>query len=216
MKLNLKLSGLFFAIAIGIMGCGPTRPPKMSEGHIKPGDSQAAEIPAAVTNPVVVPRPEPRPHLETYTVIVNQVPVRELLFSMARDAKLNLDIDNNIEGVVTMNAIDQTLPKILDRLASQVAITYKIEDGTLHVMADVPYLQMYEVNYLNMSRVSNGKVGVSTSISSTGSGASGGNSTGGGSKSGNNSDTTVENTSENNFWQTLTANVANIIGENVK
>jgi len=69
-------------------------------------DEPAAEsIPEAVARVPVLPRPEQRPDLETYTVVVHDVPIRELLFSMARDAKLNLDIDNDIKGNVTMNAI---------------------------------------------------------------------------------------------------------------
>ena len=177
----------------------------------------SADIPQTVSTAPALPAPQPRPDLETYTVIVNQVPVRELLFSMARDAKLNLDIDSDIEGQVTMNAIDQTLPKILERLASQLAINYQLEGETLHVMADKPFLQMYEIDYLNMSRVSTGNVVVSTEISSTGAGANtSGNSSGGGNKGGNNSNTTVENTSDNRFWQSLAANVSNIIGEDAK
>ena len=217
MKMNIKIWSLLLTTAVGLSGCGATNPPAMSDGHIKPPPDISADIPQTVSTAPALPAPQSRPDLETYTVIVNQVPVRELLFSMARDAKLNLDIDSDIEGQVTMNAIDQTLPKILERLASQVAINYQLEGETLHVMADKPFLQMYEIDYLNISRVSTGNVVVSTEISSTGAGAStDGNNSGGSSKGGNNSNTTVENTSDNRFWQSLSANVSNIIGEDAK
>ena len=35
-----------------------------------------------------------------------EVPVRELLFALARDAKVNVDVHPAIEGNVTLNAID--------------------------------------------------------------------------------------------------------------
>jgi len=203
------LSAVGLVVALG--ACGATNPPEMSEGHISIDDEASASIPEAITQSPVLPKPEQRPNLETYTVIVNQVPVRELLFSMARDARLNLDIDNNIKGNVTMNAIDQTLPQILERLSRQVAIHYRLEDETLHVMMDKPYLQLYDVSYLNMSRTSSGSVEVSTEITSTGSGAGEGSKTGG-----NNSSSAVENKSENEFWKTLVLNVANILGEEMK
>jgi MSHA biogenesis protein MshL len=197
MKTNYKIWLLIFITTTGLSGCGATNPPTISDGHIKPPEVLSADIPQTVTTAPALPAPQPRPDLEIYTVVVNQVPVRELLFSMARDAKLNLDIDNDIEGQITMNAIDQTLPKILERLASQVNINYQLEGETLHVMADKPYLQMYEIDYLNMSRVSTGNVVVSTEISSTGAGANTKGSSGGSSgKGGNNSNTTVENTSD--------------------
>jgi len=216
-KMNIKIWSLVLGAAVVLSGCGATNPPTISEGHIKPPPDISADIPETVSTAPALPAPQPRPDLETYTVIVNQVPVRELLFSMARDARLNLDIDSDIDGQVTMNAIDQTLPKILERLASQVAINYQLEGETLHVMADKPFLQMYEIDYLNMSRISTGNVVVSTEISSTGAGANTeGNNSGGGSKGGNNSNTTVENSSDNRFWQSLASNVSNIIGEDAK
>ena len=215
MKMKLKTQAVILGLSLALSGCGASNPPKMSEGHIKP-PKESTDIPQTVSAAPALPAPKKRPDLETYTVVVNQVPVRDLLFSMARDAKLNLDIDDDIKGQVTMNAIDQTLPKILDRLAEQVPINYKLEGNSLHVMADKPYLQTYEVDYLNMSRASTGNVEVATEISSTGAGASNSSSGSSGSSGGNNSNTKVKNTSDNNFWQSLAGNIANIIGESTK
>lgn len=198
---------------IGLSACGATNPPEMSDGHIALEEGIPEVVPEPVMQAPVLPKPEQRPSLETYTVIVNQVPVRDLLFSMARDAKLNLDIDNNISGSVTMNAIDQTLPQILERLSRQVSLRYRLEDETLHVSADKPYLQLYDINYLNMSRNSTGSVEVSTEITSTGGSIDAGG--GGKSKSGgNNSSSVVKNSSDNEFWKTLVSNIANVIGDN--
>lgn len=211
------INGLILIALLALTGCGATNPPVMSEGHLGMDVEEDESIPEPVIQAPILPAPEQRPNLETYTVIVNQVPARELLFSMARDARLNLDIDNNIKGKVTMNAIDQTLPQILERLSRQVDINYRVEDETLHVMLDRPYLHMYDVNYLNMSRLSEGSVEVSTEISSTGSGADIGGSGGGGSSGGgNNSKSTVTNVSNNRFWQTLANNISSIIGEDNK
>ncbi|MCW8830088.1 MAG: pilus (MSHA type) biogenesis protein MshL [Gammaproteobacteria bacterium] len=210
MKKIIK-NGQILVLCFMVAACGASSPPKMSEGHLGQDIAPADMIPAPVIDAPILPEPEQRPDLETYTVIVNQVPVRELLFSMARDAKLNLDIDNDIEGKVTMNAIDQTLPQILERLSRQSAINYTLEDKNLHVRADKPYLQLYDVNYLNMSRLSEGSVEVATEISSTGSGEAKGGSSGG-----NNSSSVVENKSNNEFWKTLIVNIANVLGEEVK
>jgi len=50
----------------------------------------------------------------TYSVVVNEVPVKEILFALARESKLNVDISPSINGLVTLNAVDQTLPAILE------------------------------------------------------------------------------------------------------
>lgn len=194
-------------LSLLLIACGASNPPTKSEGHLGNDMAPLDTIPATVSDAPILPEPEERPALETYTVVVNQVPVRELLFSMARDAKLNLDIDSDIEGRVTMNAIDQTLPQILERLTRQVAINYTLEDDTLHIRADKPYLHLYSVNYLNMSRLSKGSVEVSTEISSTGTTEGG---------AGNNSSSEVNNVSDNEFWKTLIINFGGIINEEVK
>lgn len=211
------------AVSILVAACGATNPPEPSEGHIRSDDNVKAEraaIPAPVTKAPTLARPGKREKLETYTVVVNQVPVRDLLFSMARDADLNLDIDSEITGNITMNAIDQTLPKILDRIESQTAITYFLEGDTLKVMADKPYLHTYSVNYLNIDRSSSGTVTVSTEIGGTGTGiqnsGGGGSSSSGGGSSDNKASSEIENESINQFWTTLTVNIGGIIGEDIK
>ncbi|NOQ90366.1 MAG: type II and III secretion system protein, partial [Gammaproteobacteria bacterium] len=61
-----------------IVSCGATNPPTISEGHIKSKPSETGKIPSPVTQVPALPRPGKREKLETYTVVVNQVPIREL------------------------------------------------------------------------------------------------------------------------------------------
>ena len=216
MDIRIIKSRLLFGL-LAVAGCGASNPPQVSDGHLKPDQPEAESIPEPVAHVAVLPRPEQRPDLETYTVVVHDVPIRELLFSMARDAKLNLDIDNDIQGSVTMNAIDQTLPKILDRISQQTNIRYQLVDDTLRVEADAPYLKTYSIGYLNIARLSTGSVEVSSEISSTGTAdVEAGESGGGGGNSGNDSSSTVQNSSNNQFWRSLTLNISSIIGEAVK
>ena len=205
------------ASVIFLVACGATNPPVQSDGHISASalPQSDAAIPPPIMQAPTLKRPVKRERIETYTVVVNQVPVNELLFSMARDAHINLDIDNNIKGLITMNAIDQTLPKILDRIASQSEITYTLEGDTLIVRADKPVLRVYDVNYLNISRSSESKVSISTEIGTT-SGNVSNSGSGGGSDSGsgdNKAKTTVVNKAENKFWSSLVANVESILSE---
>ncbi len=209
------------SLCLSLLACGPTRPPEQSKGHISEAPPQAKDIPQAVTQTTLLPAPQARPKLETYTVVVSGVPTRDLLFSMARDAKINLDIHQDIEGKVTLNAIDQTLEQILDRIAQQTDIRYSLEKNTLRVRADKPYLDTYKVDYVNISRKSKGVIRVATNIGSTGQGdigegsGSSGSSSGGGNSSQNNSSLTEVNLESNNaFWETLSSNIIEILDDN--
>ncbi|MEM7206629.1 MAG: pilus (MSHA type) biogenesis protein MshL [Pseudomonadota bacterium] len=170
----------------------------------------AAAIPEPVTTTPYLPAPEPQSPEDTYTVVVNQVPLRDLLFALARDARLNIDIVGDINGRVTLNAIDQSLIRILDRIALQAPIRYEVGDDYLVISADAPYLQTYAIDYLNLTRSATSRVDLATQVGSISvdidgdSGSSGGGS--------NNSRTQVENSSENLFWDSLVSNIQSILG----
>jgi general secretion pathway protein D len=179
-------------------------------------------IPAPVQQTVALPRPKAAPRTETYSVVVNNVKVQELLFALARDARLNVDIHPGISGNVTLNAIDQTLPQILNRLSKQVDMRFELDGPNLAVMPDTPFLRNYKIDYVNMSRDTTGTVSVTTQIATaaagvtatTGSSATAGaGATGSG---GNSSVTRIENKAQHHFWETLIQNVKDILRETDK
>ena len=171
-------------------------------------------IPQPVQNAIPLPRPKSIGKTETYSVVVNNMRVQDLLFALARDAKLNVDIHPGINGLITMNAIDQTLPQILTRIAKQVDMRFELDGPNLAVMPDTPYLKNYKIDYVNMARDVTGTVSTNTQIStsalSTGTGA--GASTSGG----NTSRIQIENKSKNRFWESLEKNIKDILHETDK
>ncbi|MCC7413892.1 MAG: pilus (MSHA type) biogenesis protein MshL [Gammaproteobacteria bacterium] len=203
-------------VCLALAGCAQlmSPPPEPSSSHLRADAAAPADtIPPVVEQVPFVPVPEPAPQTETFTVVVNDVPVRELLFALARDAKLNVDVHPNIAGNVTLNAVDQTLTQILDRLARQVDLRYEVNQGTLVIGPDLPYYRAYKIDFVNMSRDTKKTVSVATQIQT---GGQAGVSTGGGSSGGgagnNNSTTSIESISNNRFWETLYYNVMAILG----
>jgi general secretion pathway protein D len=200
------------ALALALAGCGQT-PLKPSPSHVLAGEPRTeGTIPAPVRVAPVLPPPTPAPRAETYSVVVNNVRVQDLLFALARDAKLNVDIHPGVTGSVTLNAIEQTLPQLLGRISRQVDMRYEIDGQTLSVMRDTPYLHIYRVDYVNLSRDSTSQANLSTNVS--GSGAT--TSSGGGSGAVNNSTSIIKTTSINKFWETLVANVKDLLRETDK
>lgn len=194
-------------------------PPPDSPGHLTTASdtsAPAADIPDVVPQTSYLPPPKPVPEGERYTVVVSEVPVRELLFALARDAERNVDIKGDITGNVTLNAIDQTLPQILDRVARQVNLRYQLDGDTILVTPDDPYFHTYEVGYVNLSRDTDTTVNIATQIATTGEGGAdtdGGGKSNSNSAGANSSATRVNSKAYNRFWDTLTTNVLSIIGE---
>ncbi|MDP2135894.1 MAG: pilus (MSHA type) biogenesis protein MshL [Sulfuritalea sp.] len=205
------------ALAAGLMlaACSSIQPQPPSAGHIRAEAQVAAnpDIPPPIAATAMLPRPKPAAKVESYSVSVRNIPVQDLLFALSRDAKVNVDIHPGINGVVTINAIDQTLQQILTRLSKQIDMRWELDGPNLVVMPDSPFLRNYKVDYVNMSRDVSGSVSINTQIASTSTSATGGSSGGGG---GNNSSTSVTSNAKNNFWQSLEKNLKDILRESDK
>ena len=205
--MNKGKTALAALAAAVLAGCGQA-PLKPGDSHLREQPSVAGTIPPPVQITPVLPQPRPAARPETYSVVVSNVRVQELLFALARDARLNVDIHPDITGTVTLNAIDQTLPQLLTRIARQVDMRYEIDGQNLVVMRDTPFLRVYRVDYVNMARDSRSIATVSTQV------------TGGlvaqASSGQNNSTATINSVSANKFWDTLVGNIKEILQETDK
>jgi general secretion pathway protein D len=206
---TIVLCALLLAL---LAGCGQV-PIKPAPTHLGAGDAQQAEgrIPPPVRIAPVLPRPEPSARAETYSVVVNNVEVHDLLFALARDAKVNVDIEPGLTGKVTLNAIDQTLPQLLKRVARQVDMRYELHGQDLVVMRDTPYLKTYRIDYVNLTREAKSVAKLSTQV--TGTTSAGG---GSGNSGQNNSTSVVTSDSSNRFWNTLVSNLKDILRDTDK
>jgi general secretion pathway protein D len=197
---------------LALTACAPFEAIPPSPAHIQqeatPSEAEAPP-PEPVRAAPYVPVPRPGPATPTYTIVVNDVPVKDLLFSIARDTRQNIDIHPGITGHISLNAVNEPLTAILDRIARQADLRYVMEGNTISIMPDTPYLKTYKVDYVNLSRNTNSTIGVASQIAATGSGIT----TSGGSAaaSGNNSNTSVTTTSSNDYWTVLKGNIVNIL-----
>lgn len=217
MKKN-QLIALALLTTLLVTACAPT-PLKMSEHHINPDlDVVVGDVPKPVLqHPPLAQagafnQADTEAELldEVYSVVVNNVNLRELLFALSRDAEIDVDIAPGITGTVTLNAVDESLFQILDRIVDMSDIRYQMKNGVLVIQHDSPYFVHYDVAYLNMGRSSHSNVSISTEVATTGVGADTGDSSSGGSDD-NSSSTAIKNTSSNNFWRTLTENIDAIL-----
>lgn len=208
---SLQITALACSL-LALQGCG-TKPVTPSQQHLQPPpQAVAGDIPKPVQQTQLLAPPKAAPKAETYSVVVNNVSAQELLFALARDARINVDIHPGISGTISLNAIDQTLPQILTRISKQIDMRWELDGPNLAVMPDSPFLRNYKIDYVNVSRESQSNISTSTQIASTGSRSSG-NTTGAG---GNNSSTTINNTANNRFWETLIQNLRDILRETDK
>lgn len=174
-------------------------------------------IPSPVSISAVAQLPKTTPKTETYSVVVNNIKAQELLFALARDAKLNVDIHPGIQGAVTLNAVDQTLKQLLQRIAKQIDMRWELDGNTLAVMPDTPFLRIYKVDYVNLSREAAGTISANSQINTGVNGGTGmtvnpSTTT----AAGNVSIARVENRAGNHFWESLEKNIKDLLRETDK
>jgi len=213
---------------LALASCAHESKVQPSSGHIDGQNDSAsqpnvavtnvADIPKPITKNTYLPPPKAKAKEPVYSIVVYDTPVREVLFAIARDSKFNVDIHPNIKGNVTLNAVDQTLPAILERISKQVDLTYKIQNNVLTIAPDQPVLRTYKVDYVNMSRDTTSFIGADGQISSASqsSGANGTISNSAGNGANNSSRTSVTSESKSHFWETLEKNLKDILAETDK
>ncbi len=206
--MTCKLSVSVIALAVVLVGCAqaPAKPSQTHLGVEVPPPAASGAIPAPVQIAPVLPAPQPAAPPETYSVVVSSVSAQDLLFALARDAKLNIDIHPGISGNVTLNAVEQTLPQLLERISRQVSMRYELNGANLLVLPDTPFLRAYKVDFVSASRNVKMQSQASTQFGGgAGAAASSGSGTG--------STATIDVAANSQLWDTLVQNVRDIIGE---
>lgn len=193
------------AASLVLAACSTTQALKPSTGHLRAEGvvSSSKTIPEPVAATVTLTRPKPAAKAETYSVSVRDVPVKELLFALVRDAKLNVDVHPGVTGEVTLNAFDQTLQQLLTRIAKQVDLRWEIDGPNLVVMPDKPFLRTYKIDFLNMARDVKSKISTSTQIASAGGSGS--------ASAGNTASTSITSDTKNDLMKSLISNITDML-----
>ncbi|MBF0187512.1 MAG: pilus (MSHA type) biogenesis protein MshL [Magnetococcales bacterium] len=211
MPSSWKMTGVGMACAL-LAACSNTGQISPSKQHfLRPTNPPVSASMDMGSNLGALPTPDQVGDLdeqEVYTITVTDMSVRDLLFALARDANMNVDIYPGIQGRVTLSAIEQSLPEILDRIAKQVDLSYEINGSTISISPNRPFLKVYQVDYVNMSRTTTSTNKISTQISTQ-----------------NLTDTTISTedsdknqsqmelstTSNNQFWESLQSDIQAIL-----
>ncbi len=158
---------VFLSIAVlSLVACQSTRPDSKifepSSEHLQRKAAISAEQQAPIPNvnnkAPYLPKPRAKKYNDLYSVSVVQVPVKDVLFKLARDAQLDVDFMDSADALVTLNALDQTLPAIIERLNEQAGLNIVLDERRLVVKADNAYWVNYPIDYVNLERYSQSSI----------------------------------------------------------
>lgn len=172
--------------------------------------------------PFTVPSPPLQSAMPTVLVNVDvqDAPVKEVLLALARDGHFNIDVHPEVQGRVSLHAVQQSLPAVLARMAKQVEMVYRWSNGVWTITPDRPVIRSYNLSFVNMTRDTAGYIGVASEINSAGRAASTGLGGGMGQSTlaslggaSNSSRTAVSSQSRYHLWETLLDNLHVLLDE---
>lgn len=165
-------------------------------------DVEFADVPEFT--PVVATPEELRLPSPLVTVSVNNtVSLRDLLFELAEQADVDLELDPQIRGSVIFTAKDRPFDEVIARLCEMAGLRYTFEKNVLRVEVDRPYNKNYNVDYVNALRTATSSMRGGVELGGSG-GEAGASNTGGSSSS-------IESTYDTDIWEELQTNVEQIL-----
>ncbi|MCE3006243.1 MAG: secretin N-terminal domain-containing protein [Rickettsiales bacterium] len=195
-----------------------------SEGR-KSGNVRTGEPPIPdLAQILAAPRPPKISQSKLVSISVTEdVPLRDVLFELARLANTDIELGNGIEGGINFRATNKPFNEVIERISDLAGLRYSMKGGTLRVERDTPYLKNYSIGFLNVVRSSQSTISVTTDVLSA---QSGGGSTGstsvsnttGSSSSGGDSGlktgttASIDSTAESDLWASMEASIQEILG----
>lgn len=131
---------------------------------------------------------------------VNQsVPLKDILFELAKQAGYDLELDPRISGSIIFTAREKPFDQVIERISAVAGLRYNFdENNVLRVELDTVYNKLYKVDYLTYVRSSSGRISNNVSVVQ-GEGADTGSSF------------STSTTSEVDFWAELETNLTQIL-----
>lgn len=134
------------------------------------------------------------------SVSVNQsIPLRDVLYELAKQADYDLELDPRIRGSIIFSARNKPFDVVIARIADISGLRYKFQDDSVRVEVDTPYQKLYKIDYLSYVRTNSGSISNNVAVVS-GDGADTG------------SKFKAETKSEADFWGELQTNLDQILG----
>lgn len=138
--------------------------------------------------------------------VTDDVPLKDVLIELSKLADVDLELDANINGGIAFRAKNRPFSEVIDRISNLAGLRYKYAGGVLRVERDLPYIQNYPLDFLNLVRSSNSTMNISTDIlalSGTGEGSGAGLSSG--------SAVSIDAAAADDFWESLESNITSIL-----
>ncbi|MEJ1463466.1 MAG: secretin N-terminal domain-containing protein [Candidatus Sedimenticola sp. (ex Thyasira tokunagai)] len=174
---NIRTITSLVLVALLVTGCATNEEKPKLDIKIPSGDldyKPAPPRPAKLGVTSRMPRfslPATVADVKLYSFRATGQPVRLALSQLATAYKLNIVVDQDVDGLVTVDLKDLPLEKVLEATLEPLGLAWTWQDGLLRVSR--LETRIFQIDYLRLVRTGSGNSSSSTTLSGGGGGSSG-------------------------------------------
>ncbi len=229
-KLHTYLS---LMVLVLLSACATTQPQNNSTlNKIKDELKHAVEvkdttpIPAAVNDAllpplkITMPKTSAKQLEQRFDLVINNAPANQVLMGIVSGTRYSMLVRQDVTGTISVNLKDVTVFEALDSIRDLYGYEYRVEGTRIFIEPQAMQTRVFQVSYILGQRKGASDIRVTSGSVSGGSNQSGQQNSGGttSTSSGNSGNreplisTSIETTSNNDFWKDLTDSLNGIVG----
>ncbi|HHT9132721.1 MAG TPA: secretin and TonB N-terminal domain-containing protein [Candidatus Tripitaka californicus] len=163
-----------FFLAIVVVGCVPAAKKLPTDSVTSPSltdlpkEKRLEELPVLQLEEKVKKPESPR----VYSIFVRDADIRDVLQGFSKESKVNIIVDPDVSGKVTIDLEDVTMAQAMDALLTPMGLEYRVDSGFIRVSKPKAITRIFRLNYILTKR--KGERNLSTSVGSAAGGGAGG------------------------------------------
>jgi MSHA biogenesis protein MshL len=164
----MKTKNIFVLFMILLLALGCATAPNKERVKLPPQQAEAAKAqppPEEKLKELVIPQMEEAKKApdKLFSIYARDSSVQDVLLAFSKESELNIVIDPDLNGKVTIDLKRVTLKEALDAILSPLGWTYRIDGNFIRVSRPQMETRLFKLNYIATKRSGKREVYASTS-----------------------------------------------------
>ncbi len=122
------------------------------------------------SRPEVIPLPVKFPDITSNCPLISiniseETSIKELLFEIGKMSDISLDIDPKISGNIILRLKEKSISEVIQSIAQSAKLRYSVNNDIIRVEQDLPYMQNYYVDFINIQHSAKGNFIINNDLS---------------------------------------------------
>lgn len=96
--------------------------------------------------------------------VSEHLPLKDVFMELAKQAKINISISPKVNGGIFYQAHKQPAMDVIQEICRSAHLRYEINNKTVRIEPDAPYMKTYNVQYLALSREKKNRISMTTDV----------------------------------------------------